>query len=164
MQGRVLMSRNKWEPGNVYSIPLEDGEFAFGIVIKDPLMAFFDCKLNNIPPLEYFKRSKILFKIWVMKYALTKRTSKWKLIGQIDLTEELSEIPTFYKFDLIDKEFSTYHSEDGIVIENPVTREECFDLECAAVWGPEHVEERLNDYFAGRENITVKMFSAKNRK
>ena len=33
--------------------------------------------------------------------------------------------------------------------------EECVGLERAAVWEPEHVEDRLRDHFAGRSNRWV---------
>ncbi len=31
----------------------------------------------------------------------------------------------------------------------PATKEECVDLECCAVWEPEQVVERINNFYAG---------------
>ena len=53
--------------------------------------------------------------------------------------------------DVITKEFSIYHQ--GNIL--PATYEEIKNLECAAVWEPEHVEDRLRDYFSGVPNVWV---------
>jgi hypothetical protein len=39
--------------------------------------------------------------------------------------------------------------------ESPATPDECKGLECAAVWDPIHVEERLQDVRDGRPNQIV---------
>ncbi|MBP7282109.1 MAG: hypothetical protein KBA66_11060 [Leptospiraceae bacterium] len=40
--------------------------------------------------------------------------------------------------------------ENGI--RRPATKEECKGLERLAVWTPEGIKKRLNDYYAGRNN------------
>lgn len=39
--------------------------------------------------------------------------------------------------------------------EEPASRQELEGLEVAAVWDPEHVEDRLRDHFSGRPNKWV---------
>ena len=51
------MSKNKRVQrtvGDILSIPLNYTTVAFGMVLDDPLMAFFDfqCEVSNIPPVE----------------------------------------------------------------------------------------------------------------
>ena len=62
----------------------------------------------------------------------------------------------FFKRDSISGKFSIY---EGGGIETPATYDEVVDLECAAVWDPEHVESRLDDHYAGVENLWVKSLS-----
>lgn len=82
-----------------------------------------------------------------MNYAITRGI--WKVIGNLPLEESLVERPRFFKQDSITGKF--YITFDGSQ-EIPATLPECQILERASVWDPEHVEERLREYFEGRKN------------
>ena len=142
--------RQRWCPGDVIEIDLGDRRFAYGRVLKFPLIAFYDLVANETPTLDRIIVSRIAFKIWVMKYAVT--SGEWPVIGHIPLTDDLKESPRFFKKDRIAKKLSIYLG-DGV--EQPATLEEIEGLECAAGWDPEHVVDRLNDHFAGRPNKWV---------
>lgn len=43
----------------------------------------------------------------------------------------------------------------------PMNYELCKELEREAVWNPEHVESRLDDYYFGRPNKWVESLKAK---
>jgi hypothetical protein len=81
----------------------------------------------------------------------------WLVAGTIDLTEADLASPVFFKKDPINGALSIYVSdaESGLSHERPATKSEIEGLECAAVWDPQHVEDRLRDHFAGRTNKWV---------
>ncbi|MCJ8311619.1 MAG: hypothetical protein HRU38_02795 [Saccharospirillaceae bacterium] len=129
------MNKN-YEIGKIVEIQV-DGSFSYAVVISEPLVAFsktfFDTPQTDFN--EIF--SDDTFYIWIMKYALGR--NGWKKVGFLNNHSILASKPEFFKFDLIAKVFSIY---DG-VNEKRATFEECANLECAAVWDPHHVEDRL---------------------
>jgi hypothetical protein len=144
------MRRQKWKPGDVVDISLGSNHHAFGRVLKKPLMAFYDLLTEEVPALETVITQPILFRVWVMNYAVTE--GDWPIIGHVPLTAELEESPSFFKEDPLTGKLSIYY---GGGHEKPATLEEIQGLERAAVWEPEHVVDRLRDHFAGRKNVWV---------
>ncbi len=140
--------------GDIVSLKLNDGTFAFGRVLPEPLMAFYDINTPRIPTVDEILQASIAFKVWVMNYAIA--DGLWQVIGSASLEEELLEEPLFFKKDQITKGLSIYRDSTGQ--EQPATVAECEGLECAAVWEPEQVVDRLSDYFVGRPNKWVESF------
>jgi hypothetical protein len=141
--------RSKRKPGDVLRIPLGDDEFGFGRVLPGVLVAFYDAKSPPDLPIEEIVGQAILFKVWVMDYAI--KRGVWPVIGHVPLTEDLLVEPWFFKKDSITGALTRYRAGEEI----PAKRRECQKLECAAVWDPEHVADRLRDHFAGRPNVWV---------
>lgn len=141
--------------GDIVKIRLSDGEFCFGRVLNEPLMAFYDIKSNSVPDIGVIISSPILFKIWVMNHAVT--SGRWEVIGNKPLDSDLEEVPKFFKQDPINKKFCLYY--DGKEI--PATLKDCKGLERAAVWEPTHVEDRLRDYYDGVSNQWVESLKPK---
>jgi hypothetical protein len=140
-----------WCVGDVVKVDLGDGTMGFGRVLSDPLMAFYDLRTNNVPTLDAIVSSTVLFRVWVMHYAI--KSGFWKVIGNLPLSKEPEDTPKFFKRDPINGKYSIYYREQDI----PATQEETEGLECAAVWEPEHVEDRLRDHFAGKPNVWVEL-------
>jgi len=139
--------------GNVVSVPLGNGRFGFGWVLKEPLVAFFDFSSDNpAPPVAEVIRKPVAFRICVMKVALT---STWPVIGHADIPVELQEEPWFFMQDDISGALSITRDGDERV---PADLEQCESLECAAAWSACHVEQRLRDHFAGVPNSSVEFF------
>lgn len=136
--------RQQWRQGDIVKIPLDNNEWGFGRVLESPLMAFYDYKSIDIPPLEEIVSKPIAFKTWVMKYAITK--GDFSVIGYIPLSPELLEPPLFFMQDPLNGKLSTTY--DGGE-RWAATRSEIEGLERAAVSDPEHIVDRLNDHFAG---------------
>ncbi len=85
----------------------------------------------------------------VYEYAITK--NRWKIIGHQNLKTNMQQIPlTFIQDQLDQAKFEIYDPNTGEI--KPATKAECIGLECAAVWEPEHVEDRIIDYFENRPN------------
>lgn len=136
--------RQQWKPGDVVKISLGNGEWGFGRVLGNPLMAFYDYKSSEIPPLEEIVLKPIAFKTWVMKYAITK--GEFPVVGHMTLSPELLERPLFFMQDPLNGKLSiTYDGGERWA----ATRSEIEGLERAAVSDPEHIVDRLNDHFAG---------------
>jgi len=138
--------------GQVLRIDLKDGTHAYARTLKRPLIAFYNglYRDNQELPIDEIVALPIAFKIDVMNYVVTKGI--WPVIGRVPLTPELKETPRFFKQDMMNGQLAIYQEVPDLApsYERPATYEECLGLEVAAVWDPEHVEERLRDYFAGR--------------
>jgi len=145
--------------GDVVSIPLEDNRVAFGWVLEEPLLAFFDysCDTGAMPTIDEIIRKPISFRVNVMNYAVTR--GRWTVIGHAPVPEKLLQTPWFFKEDRFSGKLSL--TQVGAGDEIPATPEQCKGLERAAVWDPEHVEDRLRDHFAGRPNIWVESLKLK---
>jgi hypothetical protein len=142
--------------GDVVSVPLRDGKLGYGRVLHDPLIAFYRLRSSKILPVREVVTKDILFIIFVMNYAIT--DGIWPVAGHVPLRPELQVEPLFFKKDPISGKLTIYRDRTGE--EFPATREQCRDLECAAVWEPEHVVDRLEDHFAGRPNHWVESLRA----
>ena len=150
---KLQSARNK--EGKVCAIPLESGHYAFCRALAFPLVEFYDVLSEKILNIEQLKNRPILFRVWVMKYALTER--RWKTIGRLPLNESDKITPWFCKQD---PDGSIYLTQDGAE-EKPASLEDCATLEYAAVWDPEHVEDRLRDHFSGKSNKWVESLRPK---
>ncbi|WP_162301327.1 immunity 26/phosphotriesterase HocA family protein [Nitrincola tibetensis] len=141
------MTRAKrWTEGNVVAVPLEDGGFGFGVVVEEPLVAFFTRRANTKEMPADISSAAIAFSVWVMNNAIGK--AHWSIVGTIDLPSHVELDPWFFKKDIISGKYSLYRHLE----EKPALRDDCVNLERAAVWEPEHVESRLTDFLAGREH------------
>ncbi|WBY08217.1 Imm26 family immunity protein [Sphingomonas sp. 7/4-4] len=150
-----MLRRVKRKEGQVLKIKLQNGMFSLGISLKEPIISFFDRvyreddlpqSVNNIP---------IAFSIMVMNSAIT--SGRWEVIYSSEIPDQLKSIPKFCKKDQVTGELSIYHEivELAPHYERPASLEECKELEVAAVWEAEHVEDRLLDHFLGKPNIWV---------
>lgn len=139
-----MTKRIRMKVGDIVKIDLGDGLHGYGRYLES-VFAFYDCFSNDDVAISKIIGSKVLFKLWVMDYATKK--GRWPVIGNVPLEECMKEKPKFYKQDPITKKLYIYVD---CINDIPATREECEGLECAAVWDPEHVEDRLRDFLAGR--------------
>jgi hypothetical protein len=156
-------SNPRWLEGQIVRVDLKNGTHSFGRVLRFPFIAFYDHQIGDGEDLsiDVIVSSPIAFVISVMRYAVT--SGRWPVIGRVRLTSELNEIPAFFKQDAVNGELSIYQEvpELAPLYERPATLAEVQGLECAAVWEPEHVEERLRDHFAGRPNKWVELLRLK---
>lgn len=138
--------------GDVLRIPLGSEKFAFAWVLSTPLFAFFDYQQDGelSPAVDELVMQPIAFRIWVMDRAVG--DGRWKRIGHAAVPSETALTPWFFKQDPISRDLSL--TQTGAE-EVPASPEECRGLERAAVWDPEHVEDRLRDHFAGMPNKWV---------
>ena len=142
--------------GSIIKIELINGTFCFARKLKNPLYAFYDINTKDtIPPLEEIIASNILFKIWVMDRVIS--SNRWIKIGKLDLEDELYKPVTFCHQNALNKKVYLYINGEKSI----TTKEECNKFERTAVWEPEHVEDRLRDYFSGENNKWVESLRIK---
>ncbi len=139
--------------GAFFEIVLSNGKFSYGRVLPKANYAFYDIyedqRLTDIKEIE---TREILFIISVYKFAITK--NRWKQIASKELESKLQTLPLKFIEDILHPgNFELYNPNTGKT--DSVTKDKCLGLERAAVWEPEHVEERIIDYFERRPNKWV---------
>ena len=149
------MAKARWTTGSVFKVPLIDEMHSYGIMLESPVCGFFDIKTSeDISDISCLMQYEIIFKICVMTHAITQ--GRWLKVGKFPVTNSrVFEIPYFVNVDHMSGKIYRHHISGK---EELSTKEACLSLECAAVWEPEHVAERLNDHFAGKPNIWVERF------
>ncbi|WP_373276479.1 Imm26 family immunity protein [Sphingomonas kyungheensis] len=147
-------SKVRRREGDLLKIDLGGGHQSYAQVAAGPLMIFFErASADDLAP-EDVSRLPVLFRLWVANHAVTH--GRWPVIGRVPLNPESRVEPFFYKQDVMTGRLSLYHSTFAAPNwERAATYAECAGLEAAAVWEPEHVEDRLRDHFAGRPNKWV---------
>lgn len=133
--------------GSVVQVPLGDGSHSYGQILAEADFAFFDIRSSGpITAAEVVNRP-VLFRVAVMNHAVT--SGRWPIVGSAPIRSDLQRPQQkFIQDKLNPNQFEIYFG--GQI--RPASREECAGLEAAAVWEPEHVEDRLRDHFAGRSN------------
>lgn len=136
--------------GSLLCIDLGDGISAFARTLTNLQIAIYSYRVSQSDlPLENIYGSSLLWKLTVMKSALT--SGRWPVVDFRPLEPELSLPVEYFMKDIFTGRFSVYRSSDGNI--RPGTAEECKTLEKAAVWEAPHIEDRLRDHFAGRPNV-----------
>ncbi len=140
----------KRKEGAFIEIVLPNGKYAYGRILQKASFAFYNIYSdNNISDINAIQKSEILFINSVYKYAITK--NRWKIIGVLDIEPKLKELPMeFIQDNLAPTQFEIYNPNTGEV--RCAIKIECIGLERAAVWEPEHVEERIIDFFEEKPN------------
>jgi hypothetical protein len=115
-------------------------------VLPEATFAFYDSRATEELSIEHVITRPVLFFVAVMQYAI--KGGLWPIVGHAPLDDQLKAPPCFIQDPLNLNNFEIY--KDGKI--RKATKEECAGLECAAVWDPEHVEDRLKDHYAGRKN------------
>lgn len=137
--------------GSILAVPLGADEFGFARVLSDPLVGFYDlfsrCGCNI--KVDEVIGSKYVFKVWVSKYAFQK--NRWPSLGIMELSQEDRQQVSFFREDPITGRLYLYDTNTSD--KTPLTFEQCQEMERAAVWDPEHVEERLRAKLHGVESV-----------
>lgn len=149
------MSRIIVKPGNVYSVPLEDGRYSYAQALESPEFAFFDVATDTELTAEEATTYPLMFRIWVHKSSL----KTWNKLGKAPISEPLSKQVPRFKQNALNGKLSIYINGQ----ETPASLEEVQGLECAAVWEGSHIFSRISDHLAGQENIWVASMQPKQK-
>jgi len=91
----------------------------------------------------------LAFRLAVSKDAPS--TGGWELVGRVELKSAYTVPAKYLHKPVGSDDFFIYSAGE----EKLASKEDCRGLEIMATWFPHHVEERLEDYFAGRESKYV---------
>ncbi|GAA5014831.1 hypothetical protein [Actinopolymorpha pittospori] len=140
----------RFSAGGVLRVPLADDRFAYAVMLEVfPYIAFYPAAsaLNDQRP----PGESPLFILMVERGAYS-RDGWGPILFRLD-KKDLPSIPLFFWQDVVDPNQCTL--VDPLGNEREVSPAECIDLERVAVWAADHVEGRLEDYYAGRPNVTA---------
>lgn len=139
-----------YKPGSFLRIPLADGSFGYGRVLKLPHDAYYNYRTEAPDSdVDRIASKPILFKISVRH--MDERA--WELIGWRKLEEQFSQPIVQFMQDI--GNFRDCLIFDTAGDERSAEPQECIGLERASVWEEVGVEKRLLDTFMGRPNDTV---------
>lgn len=147
----MLNKRCRRKVGQIIKIDLHNGSQALGLVLDEPLVAFFDREFKDVFDYD-IEKLPVAFILMVMNNAIT--SGRWEVLEVKEVPHTLQAKPKFCKQDEISGDISIYQEIDELApyYERPAEPAEWHNLETAAVWEAEHVEDRLRDHFAGRDN------------
>lgn len=143
--------RIRRKEGDVVQINLGKRQFAYGRVLYDPLLAFYDFRSSSPADVETVISKPVAFVIAVMHEPI--KSGRWPVIGNAPLEEKLTKAFRFCRQDALNSKnlsitWMVGRGPEEVVM--PATFEKCKGLEIDAVWYDYHVEDRLRDHFAGR--------------
>lgn len=144
-----MVRGRKQKRGDIVRIDIGNRKQFHAVALTHPLFAFLDGVFEPEEPVQDVRDRAVLFKLWVMDSAA--KSGRWPVVGKVDPpTVSALDGAVFFKQDRISGKISAY---DAIAnAESPLSFEEADRLECAAVWSPEHVEDRLRDHLNGISN------------
>ncbi|RYZ25885.1 MAG: hypothetical protein EOO10_17075 [Chitinophagaceae bacterium] len=87
-------------------------------------------------------------------------SGRWPRVGKADVKQQLKALRLKFIQDPLNlASFELYDPNTGDI--RKATRQECVGLERSSVWAAEHVESRIGDHFAGKENVWVQLLAMK---
>lgn len=150
------MIRQQRTVGAIFAVPLGDGTNTFALALPEADFVFFDARTTVANPPDDLLRSTVLFRVAVHKSAWA--TGRWQKVSKTVVPLHLqTPQPKFIQDALHPERFEIYLGGST----RAATREECVGLERAAVWEPEHVEERLVSHYAGTPSKWVECLRLK---
>lgn len=152
------MKKQRWTIGSIIKIPLTLSHHAYGQLLDKNSVAIFNINTDIDLTLENILSADSLFIIAV--YSNTITSGRWQKIFNADLREEFKILPLKFIQDSHNLDsYELYNPNNGEITKSD--KRSCLGLECSAVWGAEHVESRIIDHFAGRQNIWVQQLGLK---
>lgn len=147
------MKKQKEIPGGIIKINFEESYHTYGRILNYGDIALYDSKTDQeIEDLNEILRHPIIYRMIVNERAV--KYGRWPIIGVVPLEKELQN--SKYYLEEIGHPDLCKIIENGEVRYN-VPKTEGAGLEVGAVWDAVHVEEFLRDFYAGRENIGLKL-------
>ena len=144
--------RKRIRLGDVLAVPLGNGMHGYSRVLRNASYAFYAFDGSENLEVDDIVKLPVIFFAAVRDSAV--KEGRWLILGHVPLDGQLVPPPKFIQDPLKPHSFSIYEN-DGTI--SKATRSQCEELERAAVWEPEQIEDRLRDHFAGRENKWVKL-------
>ena len=129
---------------------MEDGFHTYARILE-VRCAFYDARSREELSAEEIIGKPVLFFASVYDRVITR--GYWPKIGKkLPLEPHLLDLPPVYTQDVLNPtKFEIFYQKTS----RPASREECLGLEYFSVWDYGDMEERLDDWYAGRKNNFV---------
>ena len=148
-----VMRAKRAKVGDIIEIHVHKEYYCYAQKLQHGETVFFDYKseypLNDYSVLD---SCKPLFFVAIYDYILKKGI--WHIVANHPVRDTFKDIRMYYIYHKFENTYELYNSETGDI--TPASREMCRGLECCAVWGDNHVEDRIYDYYAGHPCIWMK--------
>jgi hypothetical protein len=152
------MKRQRWSVGAIVKISLSNNHHSYGQLLEKGSIAVFNLMTDKEHDIDEITTKPILFTVCV--YADIVPSGRWVKIGKAPVAVELQQLPLQFIQDQLKAEnFEIYNPNTGEI--KKATKKECDGLECTAVWAANHLESRIEDHFAGKENVWVERLKIK---
>ena len=147
MTGHRSMARKRVVEGAVFEIPICGDRFAYAQALSDPLVGFYEGCFSDAQSVEKVADLSFRLRLWVHRDAF----KQWRQIGNAPVAVGADD-QWFYIQDALTKSVELYQHGTGLrrPVDAPIG-----DFEAAAIWDPEHIEERLADEASGRRNLNA---------
>jgi len=142
--------------GDIIAIDVGRFNRFYAQVLQKPLYRFFD-HIELDAKIDSIIKSNEIFRVWVIDDAI--KRPNWHIVGNANLDKNALSSPWFHRKDKISGTIYKYRSSPDLSAgyeEIECSLEEASKLEAAAVWSGNHIEERLQDWLAGKENRWVR--------
>ncbi len=152
------MKKQKFIPGAIVRIEIDGLYHVYGRLLKKPYIEFYDSRSNEDQiDLEEVVKKPVLFTLCVYDDAVTK--GRWKIVGKALVKSDDMKIPLMF----MQKPIPPYDCSviDAFGNKTKSSIDQCRGLERVAAWEPEHVEERLRDFYLGNSNRWVELLKLK---
>ena len=154
------MKRQKIKKGAIVKIPFDQQFHTYGRLLIKPYIEIYDFKTEtDVLKMDEIIAKPVLFTLCVFDHAIT--SGRWEIIGTTMLDDAVANIPKQFLQDVGNYQKCRLIDADGNITAASI--EECRELERSAVWEPEHIEDRIRDYYAGKPNIWVESLKLKEK-
>lgn len=142
-----IIKRQRERVGVILEIDIEGLYYVYAQLVYTKQCVFFDFRTHeHLTDISLLQNKPVLFIATVYSYIITR--GYWPIIGIMPIKEEFREMPNeFIHHDYGKVEFELYDPNTGSI--TPSTREECKNLERAAVWDRNHIIDRIRDHYNG---------------
>lgn len=152
------MKEQRWSVGAVVKIPLPNNHHSFGQLLSQGSIAVFDILTDKEEEVSAIIKRELLFIVTIYNDVFP--SGRWPKVGKAEVKPELKTLPLKFIQDPLNlASFELYDPNTGDI--RKATRQECEGLERSSVWAAEHVESRIIDHFAGKENVWVRQLAIK---
>ena len=145
------MGKHRATEGSFIKVPFNEKFHTYARVIAEKSFAFYDARTNQELTIGEIKNKPVLFIVPVFLSVVN--SGRWTKIGTLPLESHFQKNPPMFMQDIL-LDPNILHIYENAQMK-PASRKECEGLERFAVWEAEHIESRLNDYYAGRPNVWV---------
>ena len=137
----------RFKDGSIFENRI-DGYYCYAQLLPSRVYAFYDYRSEApLKDVNILKDASVLFTVFVS--GLT--SGGWKKVGRFEPREELAGDILSFIWDRFTDTFQIYSVINGSL--RPATYDECKNLEQAAVWYPEHIEDRIRNHYRAERCI-----------